>query len=307
MIYVRDWSAPLPNGNSVVCVGNFDGVHRGHQYLLSQARLRARSTGSYLAVVTFFPHTRAILNPAVPVLYLTLPEERAELLERQGVDILAELTFDQAIANLTASEFLDMIAEHLKVLELWVGQGFALGKNREGNTARLRELSVFRGFGVVECPSYLVDGRPVSSTRIRRALSEGNVSSAAQLLGRYHSVKGTVVRGDGRGRLLGIPTANLAYHPLKALPKEGVYAVWAELDGSTPRLRAVANLGTRPTFDKDGIVLEVHIIDFDADLYGRTLTVHFVERLRDEQRFQSMETLVAQIQRDISLARSVLS
>ncbi len=307
MISVKDWNGPLPEGNSIVCIGNFDGVHLGHQYLLGQARLRAHSTRSHLAVITFFPHTRAVINPASPLWYLTLPDERAKLLEAQGVDVLVELTFDQAMANLTASDFLDMVSSHLKVLEIWVGQGFALGKGREGNAARLRELSTLRGFAVVECPAYLVDGRPVSSTRIRRALAEGNVRIATQLLGRYHMVKGTVVKGDGRGRLLGIPTANLAYHPLKALPRDGVYAVWAQIERSSNLLPAVANLGTRPTFDTFGTVLEVHIVNFGDDLYGQTVEVHFVERLRDEQKFATVEALVAQIRQDIDRAVSALS
>lgn len=306
MIYLKDWNVPLPNGTSVVCIGNFDGVHRGHQYLLSQARLRANSTHSYLSVITFFPHTRSVINPSVPIQYLTLPDERAEILASQGVDILVELTFDQSMANLTASGFLDMITQHLKVLELWVGQGFALGKNREGNIARLRELAIFRGFGVVECPAYVLEGRPVSSTRIRRALAEGNVRLAAELLGRYHTVRGTVVKGDGRGHRLGIPTANLAYHPLKTLPKNGVYAVLVQIKGSPNLMPAVANLGTRPTFDPTGTVLEAHIMDFNGDLYGRELVVHFVERVRDEKKFETVEALVAQVHTDIAAARSLL-
>ncbi len=307
MIYIKDWNGPMPNGKSIACIGNFDGVHLGHQYLLGQAKMRARATGSYLTVITFFPHTRAVINPAASIRYLTLPEERAQLLEVQGIDLLVELTFDHAMASLGAAEFIDMLRDHVDLLELWVGQGFALGRQREGTVPKLRELSASRGFAVVECSARLMDGRPVSSTRIRRALADGTVGLAAQLLGRPYEIRGLVVQGEGRGRALGIPTANLAYDPLKAVPKNGVYAVWAQLQGSEYRLPAVANLGQRPTFDASGVVLEVHIMDFNRDLYGTSLSVHFIERIRDEIKFPNAHELVNQIRQDILRARALLS
>jgi len=290
---------------TVVTVGAFDGVHRGHQYLISGLVKAARSSHRLATVVTFHPHPGIVLSRQNPVRYLTTIGEKVALLAKLNLDIVAVLAFNEELARTPAREFVAHLQRALRLSELWVGANFALGANREGNVSVLQALGQEMGFSV-QVVSPQVDGTEViSSTRIRHLLAQGEVREAARLLGRYYSLAGEVVRGARRGRKLGWPTANLEVRAERAVPADGVYAVYASLGEN--RYPGVASIGVRPTFDSGERTVETHIFDFDEDLYGCDLMVEFVERLRGEQRFECVEDLRAQIERDVHRAREILA
>jgi len=294
-----------PERPAALTIGVFDGVHRGHQALISQTVQRARAIGGRSIVLTFYPHPRLVLRPDVPVYELTSLSERAELIAALGVDVVATLAFTKELSLLPAEAFIDMLLQHVALRELCVGPDFALGQGRSGTVAVLRELGAQRGFVVNAIPPVRLGGERVSSTRVRTLVAAGNVEQAAQLLGRPMVIEGTIITGVQRGRTLGFATANLAPAAPYLLPSNGIYAVYAELDGE--RLPAVANIGVRPTFGHNALLVEVHILDFDRVIYGKRLRVHLIKRLRDELRFASVDALVAQMQRDVAAARSVLA
>jgi riboflavin kinase/FMN adenylyltransferase len=291
---------------SVLTIGSFDGLHLGHQALI-----RSLVEGAHLAqvpsvVVTFYPHPSVVLRGRRPVFYITLPEEKAARLAALGVDHIVTQRFDEALSLVTAGEFLDRLAAQVAFRGLWIGEDFALGHEREGNRLFLRREAERRGFVLNEVPPLKIAGEVVSSTRVREALRAGDVARVATYLGRPFVLRGPVVRGAARGKLLGIPTANIGLHPEQAYPREGVYACWAEL--AQGRQKAVTNVGMRPTFD-DGLpapVVEAHILDWQGELYEQELELSFVARLRDEQRFPGKEALVEQIRRDIEHTRDLL-
>jgi riboflavin kinase/FMN adenylyltransferase len=300
-------SIARPAAPGVVTIGNFDGVHRGHQALVRAARERATLKGEACLALTFDPHPAAILHPERAPLSLTTVAQKAELLSALGVDILAVLPFTPTLASLSPAEFArDVLVEVLGARAVVVGDGFRFGKARAGDVGELRRLGEGLGFEVVAVPAVLHDGARVSSTRVRESLLAGDVEAAASLLGRPYFVDGRVVRGDGRGRTLGIPTANLAVDN-EIQPKEGVYAARVGLPDGGPLRFAVVNLGRRPTFGGGAATTEAHLLDFEGDLYERRLRVFFVARLREERRFSGREALVDQIQEDVRSARSVLA
>ena len=288
-------------------IGSFDGVHRGHQAIISQLVRAARTAGEPAVVLTFFPHPAMVLRNRQDPLYLSTPEERAELLGALGVDVVITYPFTLQVASQTALEFMSEISRRIHPRHLLVGYDFALGRGREGNVARLQAIGTELGYTLDVISQIELEGEIVSSSQIRAALADGNVLKASRLLGRAYQVSGEVVHGDGRGRLLGIPTANLELWPFRVIPKAGVYACQAQIDGQT--WKAVVNIGVRPTFDKQSTVqhIEAHVLDLDEDLYGRQMQLAFIERLRDEQRFPSVEALVEQIRQDIQHARYNLS
>ena len=308
--------------DTILTIGAFDGVHRGHQVLIRKVVTRARETDRLAALITFYPHPVAVLAPNHAPPYLTTPGEKLALLEGLGLDLVVLLPFNRQVAAIPARDFMKALSRHLRVRELWVGADFVLGRNREGDVSRLGELGQDLGyeFHVVEP---VVSASPVSeaeragkdevisSSRIRVLLYAGRVEEAARLLGRYPSLSGKVVVGAQRGRMLGFPTANLEVRPERAVPANGVYAVFALLGAE--RYPAVANIGVRPSFDNplsgadSQRTVETHIFDFDQDIYGCDLVVEFVARLRDEQRFEDVADLVAQIERDSEVARRILS
>ena len=290
--------------NTVLTIGAFDGVHLGHQHLVGQMISRAKQTDCLSALLTFHPHPNAILMPDNPPKYLTTPGQKAMLLERLGLDILIILPFDLRLANTPARDFIARINGPLRIRELWIGQGFALGRGREGDVATLSLIGQQLGFEVRVVPPFTLDGQVVSSTRIRQLLAEGRVGEAARLLNRYHSLSGEVVHGAGRGRRYGIPTANLQVRANRAVPANGIYAVWAVVGDE--RRKGVVNIGYRPSFDNGERTIEVHILDFNENIYGCDLLVEFVQWLRPEQRFDSVNALYAQIERDIQQTRAVL-
>jgi riboflavin kinase/FMN adenylyltransferase len=290
---------------TVLTVGTFDGVHRGHQVLIGRVVSQARATDRLAVLVTFHPHPATVLAPGRAPRSLTTPGEKAALLEHLGVDLLVLLPFDHQMAATPAPEFMAAMARRLRLRELWVGPDFALGRNREGTVPRLQELGQDLGYEVHVVEPVASEGGIISSSRIRVLLGKGRVEEATQLLGRYPSLSGEVVLGARRGQKLGFSTANLEVRPERAVPADGVYAVFAVL--GTERHPAVANVGVRPSFDSGPRTVETHILDFGQDIYGCDLVVEFVARLRDERRFANIDDLVAQIGRDSEAARRILS
>ncbi|MBN1135505.1 MAG: bifunctional riboflavin kinase/FAD synthetase [Anaerolineae bacterium] len=297
--------ASLPQ-ETILTIGAFDGVHRGHQALIKSVVERARATDRLAAVITFHPHPVVALAPQRAPRYLTTPGEKMALLEGLGVDLTVLLPFDRQVAAMSARDFMAMVSRHVRVRELWVGPDFGLGRNREGNVERLRELGRDLGYDlhVVEPVGAAGSSQAFSSSRIRELLAQGRVGEAALQLGRYPSLSGEVVTGARRGHTLGFPTANLQVRPERAVPADGVYAVFALL--GSERYLAVANVGVRPSFDNGHRTVETHILDFDQDIYGCDLVVEFVARLRDERRFEHIEDLIAQIEQDSEAARRIL-
>jgi len=291
--------------DSVVTIGSFDGVHRGHQALIHQVRRSALQSQRASVVITFFPHPSVVLGRAQPF-YLTSPEEKLVQINQTGVDWLVELPFTSETAQVRATEFVEQLIQHLHLRELWIGHDFALGYKREGNAEFLSRLGQARGFAVHAVDPLTNSGEIISSSNIRMALREGDVSHAAHLLGRPFRVSGRVVPGDGRGKTIGIPTANLDVWSDHALPANGVYACRAWV-GHIPH-RAAVNVGVRPTVtDESRRTVEAHLLDFDKDLYGLNVALDFSERLRGEQKFANVQALVAQIKMDIERTRQSLT
>jgi riboflavin kinase/FMN adenylyltransferase len=304
-------SSELPSEATgpAVTVGNFDGVHRGHQELVEATVSEARAIVGRAVVLTFDPHPARVLTPdRAPAPLMTL-SQKAEALAALGVDVLAVLPFNAGVAAQSAEQFArTTLAERLRARVVVVGSNFRFGRGREGDLPGLGELGNRLGFRVREVSPLLHDGEPISSSRIRAALARGAVREARDLLGRRFFVDGSVVAGEGRGRGLGFPTANLDVDN-EALPASGVYAAWCRTrnGGSAAPHRAVANLGRRPTFEGVEPTVEVHLLDFSDDLYGRQLRLEFEDRLRDERRFSGPAALAEQITRDVELARGMLA
>ena len=301
----------LPPGDrgAAVAIGNFDGVHLGHQSVLALARAAAAEIDAPFGVVTFEPHPRAFFAPDAPPFRLMTAATRARRLARLGVAQLYELRFDASLAGLAAEDFVrDVLASGLGIRHLVAGADFRFGKGRAGDVETLRRLGPGLGFGVSVAPLVSDDQGRHSSTAIRAALSAGRPEEAARILGHWHRIEGPVMHGDARGRGLGFPTANLSMEGLH-LPRFGVYAVLVDVLEGPHRGRhaGVASLGVRPTFGVTAPNLEVHILDFDADLYGTPLSVALVAFQRPEAKFDDIAALVAQMQADAAEAREVLA
>jgi riboflavin kinase/FMN adenylyltransferase len=305
MQIIDDLSQVHLDKDTILTIGAFDGVHRGHQYLIGQLLQKARQTHRLAGLITFHPHPNAVLSPRNPTRYLTTPGEKAALLERLGLDIVAILPFNREMARTSARSFIEMVSRQLRMKELWVGKNFALGCGRKGTPDVLRALGQEMDFSVKTVTPLVWKGEIISSTRIRSLLLRGQVREAAELLGRYPSLAGEVVRGAQRGRCLGFPTANLEVRAERAIPANGIYAVYAVL--GKERYQGVANVGVRPSFDNGERTVETYLLDFEADIYGCDLVVEFVQRLRPEKRFTDIRDLVAQIERDIVEARHILA
>ncbi len=288
-------------------IGSFDGVHLGHQVLVEQMVASAHASESLAVVVTFYPHPAVILRGIQQPYYLTSSDERADLLHSLGVDIIITINFDRALASQSAEEFMTILSKHLGLRQLWVGPDFALGKGRQGNLPVLQEIGKHLGYTVKVVDQVAISEERVSSRQIRSMIMAGKVKEASELLGRRYSVSGEVVHGDGRGKGLGIPTANLLVWPERLLPANGIYATWVVRGDE--RLASVTNVGFRPTFDNLLVLprVEAHILDFNQDLYREKIEVEFVEFFRLEVRYTSINDLLEQIQKDIEQAREVLS
>ncbi len=289
----------------VATIGNFDGVHLGHQHMVSAVRGKASALGVPATVITFEPTPREYFEgPAAPS-RLTRLREKLEALEACGVDRVVVLRFDDRMRGMSAPDFVDrLLVDGLGVRHLVVGHDFHFARRREGTVETLRSAGERHGFTVEEVDQFLVAGERVSSSLVREALNRGDLERATRLLGRPYRMAGRVRLGKKLGRTLGFPTANLALHR-KVVPLWGIFAVRVSGAGLTDH-PAVASLGTRPTVNGTDPLLEVHLFDWDGSLYGRYLDVDFIERLRDEQKFESLNALVAQMHRDAAAARKVL-
>jgi len=298
--------SPLGWPSAAVTVGNFDGVHRGHQALVSAAVARARETGGPATVLTFDPHPARVLHPDRAPAALTTLAQKEEILGSMGVDLLAVLPFDASVAGLSPEAFVrTVLLETLGARDVVVGEGFRFGRRREGDARGLLALGQRLGFSVHALPAVLSGGSPVSSSRVRDELARGDVGAARSLLGRPYFVDAAVVRGDGRGRAIGVPTANLEPEN-EILPAQGVYAGRCRIPGGR-WLAAVVNLGDRPTFGGGRVTLEAHLIDFEGDIYGARVRLELHGRLRGEQRFGDVPALVARIRQDVAEARALVS
>lgn len=289
-------------------IGTFDGLHLGHQALLKQLIQAARQRQAQAVVLAFHPRPKTVLAPHLGNNdYLTTSEERTALLDKLGINALILVPFTLEFAQTTAYDFMKFLVERLNLIEMWVGHDFALGKNREGNVDRLKQLGQELNYRLQVVPPLLVNGQVVSSTHIRQLLLAGEVRQAAELLGRYPSLTSTIIKGAQRGQTIGIPTANFAVPPERLLPANGVYATYVRYPDDGPRLPSVSNVGVRPSFNEQERAVEAYIFDFNQSLYGQRLTVEFVERLRPERKFESVDELVTQIRRDAERARSLLA
>lgn len=293
--------------NTWLTIGIFDGVHRGHQEILRALVSGARAAGAPSVVLTFSPHPAVVLGGKLDFKCLTTPDERAGLLGSYGVDKVVTQTFDRALADQTAGEFMQRLSERLGLRRLFIGYDTALGKGREGNAARLTELGAELGYTVTSIPALKDENGIISSTRIRAEVAAGKVSEAASALSRPYSITGPVVHGDGRGRTLDIPTANIKIPPEKVLPRYGIYACRAWVKGHSHP--AATSIGVRPTFFRDAPpapTIEAHLLDFRDDLYGQAVKLEFVKYLRPEEKYGSIEALMEQIKKDIAQTRDII-
>ncbi len=292
--------------NAWLTIGIFDGVHRGHQEILRLLVAGAHATGEPAVVLTFTPHPAIVLGGKTDFKCLTTPEERATLLGSFGVDIVITQTFDRTFADQTAGEFMYRLSRILNLHHLLIGYDTALGRGREGNASRLTEIGKDLGFSVQVVPALTDIAGVISSTRIRRAIIAGNVTAAASDLGRFFSITGSVIHGDGRGHSINIPTANIRIPADILLPSYGIYACRAWENGQSHP--AATSLGVRPTFYADqppAPTIEAHLLDFNKNLYGQEVKLEFIKFLRPEQKYSSVPALVEQIEKDIAQTRLI--
>ncbi|HSN00137.1 MAG TPA: bifunctional riboflavin kinase/FAD synthetase [Rudaea sp.] len=307
----RDAAGPClaPRG-SAVCIGAFDGVHRGHRSVLAQVRASAQAQGLTPIAVSFAPIPRVFFARGAAMPQLSSTREKIALLRQAGIERLLLLRFDAKLAAMSAEEFVEQVlVARLNAKEVWVGEGFRFGHARAGDLALLRRIGKTRGFEADEVAPFALEGERVSSSRIRTLLAQGDFEAAARLLGRRFAIGGHVVRGAQLGRKLGYPTANLRLG-LRVSPVGGVFAVRVSGIRAQP-MPGVASLGTRPTvpiLNKTGreVLLEAHLFDFDGDLYGKRIEVEFVQKLRDEEKFDGLDAMVKQIDLDAQAAREIL-
>jgi riboflavin kinase/FMN adenylyltransferase len=298
-----------PFQNAVITIGNFDGVHLGHQALFHEVIEKAAEIDGTSVAMTFEPHPIRVLHQNSHPPLITLYEQKVELIERTGIDVLICVPFNRAFAAIPAKEFLeDILIRRIGMKALVVGSDYTFGKNREGNLDFLKNYSNTHRFELIVADwiqAHSTGKSRISSTRIREMVMDGEVASAQKLLGRHYQIRGTVEHGRNRGgKLLGFPTANISLHDELA-PKAGVYAVTVECVGS--RYKGVANIGYSPTFDDHIYTVEVHILDFSHSIYGEKIRVNFIERIRNEIKFSGIEALSRQIRKDVETAREIIS
>lgn len=288
-----------------VALGNFDGVHLGHQAILKRAVETAHAKGCDAVVYTFDPHPRVVLKKAPDLPQITTPRERAEIFEHLGLDVLILAEFSGEFATQTPEQFvMNVLVEELGARNLFIGEDYRFGKDRAGTTQTLKKLGPELGFSVRVVPPVMAGDMVVSSSRIRKCLLHGQIRKANRMLGRQFTIEGRVIHGHHRGKALGYPTANIKPEP-KLQPPAGVYAVYCRVgDRIFP---GVMNIGDNPTFKDRRVAYEVYILDFDKDIYGETVKVYFVERLRPEEAFVNVEALRDQIARDVERSREILT
>ena len=288
-------------------IGAFDGIHAGHRHLIRTVVGAAARMNGAAALMTFDPHPDLVLHAERDRLCLTSLADRVDLVETLGIDHMLVLPFDRELASVPAEAFMARVCGAMTLRELWIGPDFRLGAGGAGTGPVLEQIGRELGYKVHQVGRFELGGQPVSSTLIRRMLAEGDVAGAARFLERFPSLAGEVVHGDHRGSTIGFPTANVAVSEGLVIPADGVYACRVQLSAGEAWLPAVTNVGLRPTFGSLARTVEAHLLDWSGDLYGRTIRVAFVQRLRPEQRFAGIEALVAQIRADAAAAREVLS
>ncbi len=291
--------------DSYLTIGVFDGVHLGHKALLAEVVRRAKAIGAKSGVITFKRHPRKVVNPKDDLQFLTNLNLKIKLIKDEGIDFVIPLMFTPEIAATSATDFITLLQQKLKMKGLIVGPDFALGKSREGDIAFLTDLSKSMNFEFIAIPPVKDDAGVFSSTAIRKALSEGDMQKAYTLLGRYFSIEGEVVHGTGTGKQIGFPTANLCVDAEQALPLVGVYAAKTEFDGQS--YDSVTFIGKRVTFGDTRKTIETHLIDYNQDLYHKNLKIDIICRLRGEIKFDSVNELVEQIKRDVTAAKKYLN
>jgi riboflavin kinase/FMN adenylyltransferase len=293
-----------PGQDTVLTIGVFDGVHLGHRHLLQQLVLKSRPN-CQPGVITFSNHPATVLRPDRPVSYITSPERKVELLKHQGIELVISLEFTPTLSQISADDFVNLLVDTLRMKGLVIGPDFAFGRNRQGNAAFLQEAGARLGFWVETVEPLVLGGNAVRSGLIRQTITRGDVTTGNQLLGRNFRLCGQVVKGFQRGRELGFPTANLNIAPGMMLPGDGIYATWAVVKGQ--RLPSATSIGVRPTFGLTERLVEVYILDFSGDLYGQTLGVDFVAKLRDQETFPDAAALTRQVDRDVANTRLALA
>ena len=291
--------------NAWLTIGVFDGVHRGHQQIIRQLTTGAHASDAPAVVLTFDPHPASVLTGR-ELKCLTLPDERTSLLEKFGVDVVVTERFTRELSAVSAYDFMARSTRRLGLKHLLIGYDFALGKGREGNATRLAQIGLELGYTVEVVFALSDESGVISSTEIRKLIEVGNVAEAARLLGHRYSLHGPVIHGDGRGRTIQVPTANIAYSHEKMIPARGIYACWAYL--GDVQYRAAVNVGINPTFTPDKQIpnVEAHLLDFRRDLYGEDVRLEFVARLRDEMKFDAVDMLIEQIWKDVESTRTIL-
>jgi len=295
----------LPKKDMLLAIGVFDGVHLGHKYLISQLTQGARQLGFLSGVVTFRQHPQEVLSPQTKLPRLTNLAQKVALIEKEGVDVIITLSFARELVQLSARQFVSLLKKHLRMRGLIIGPDFALGHEREGNADTLRALGQEMDFNLTVIPPIMIDEEVVSSSAIRNALAEGEMKKVHNLAGYYFSLSGQVITGAGRGKELGFPTANLDLDQEQALPLDGIYATLTYIDGTA--YQSVVNIGQRPTFGSNQRTVEVYVLDYQGNLYGRELTVDIIERLRGEKQFDTVQQLKKQISKDIEQSRTILN
>jgi len=301
----QELASITPQGETVLTIGVFDGVHAGHRYLLKELQQRAAERKLLSGVITFSPHPQSVLHPHNQLPWLSSLEDRVGTLQELGINIVTVLTFTPKLAQLSAREFISLVKKHLRMQGILVGPDFALGQGREGNINLLRALGREMKFSVEVIPPFTINGEVVSSTLIRQALVQGDMRKVERLMGRYFYLGGEVITSDKRGRVLGFPTANLDIRPQQALPGNGIYATIAQVDGK--QFPSATNVGIRPTFGEGEKRVETHLLNYKGELYGKDIKIEFVQKLRDEQRFPSSEELKAQIEKDVREVEAILA
>jgi riboflavin kinase / FMN adenylyltransferase len=295
----------VPEKDSVITIGVFDGVHLGHKQLISELTRQAIEKKTLAGVVTFRQHPEGVITAGKKLPFLTDMATRVSLLKDAGVDYVVPLTFSKDLALLEARSFVELLQKYLKMRGLIIGPDFALGKDRAGDLGLLKNLGKEMGFSVTMVPPLQINGEVVSSTAIRQALADGDMGKYKIMTGRSFQLHGKVVTGQGRGGGLGFPTANLDVSKGQAIPPDGVYCGLAHINGQT--YDTMTNVGTNPTFGENERTVESFLLDYDGDLYGHKLSVDFISRLRDEKKFSNINELKKQVAEDIKHGKEILS
>lgn len=305
MLVEEELASLSPKKDMLLTIGVFDGVHLGHKYLLSQLNELARGQNLLSGVVTFHQHPQEVLSPQTKLPCLTDLVQRTNLLKNEGIDAIITLSFTPELAQLSPRQFLSLLKKYLRMRGMVIGPDFALGRNREGEAIALQALGQEMNFNVTMVPPIVVNGEVVSSTAIRNALAEGDMKGVGNLIGRPFSLHGRVITGASRGLELGFPTANLDVNSEQALPADGVYAARTYIDEEA--YQSMTNIGKRPTFGNSKRIIEVHILDYHSNLYGRELRIDIIDRIRGEKQFDTANELKKQIAEDIKQGRAILN